>query len=84
VVSLRLIFGVFVTNSEQLRAYFGFSDEEGRMKVSRFAFPHKEKTTVKRALLAVAAALLFLSTFVVPTIAHADGGFGNPIGNGKP
>jgi len=28
---------------------------------------------VKRSLLAVAAALLFLSTFVVPTIAHADG-----------
>jgi hypothetical protein len=28
---------------------------------------------VKRALLAIAAALLFLNTFVVPTIAHADG-----------
>jgi len=32
---------------------------------------------VKRALLAIAAAMLFLSTFAVPTIAHADG---NPGG----
>jgi hypothetical protein len=30
--------------------------------------------TVKRALLVVAAALLFLSTLVVPQIANADGG----------
>jgi hypothetical protein len=28
---------------------------------------------VKRALLAIAAALLFVNTFVMPTIAHADG-----------
>jgi hypothetical protein len=40
--------------------------------------------TVKRALLAVATALLFLNTFVVPTVAHADGGYGNPVGSGKP
>lgn len=32
---------------------------------------------MKRALLTIAAALLFLSTFVVPTIAHADG---EPVG----
>jgi hypothetical protein len=31
---------------------------------------------VKRALLVVAAALMFLSTLAVPTIAHADGGVG--------
>jgi hypothetical protein len=29
---------------------------------------------VKRALLVVAAALMFLNTLVVPTMAHADGG----------
>jgi hypothetical protein len=29
---------------------------------------------VKRALLVVAAAVLFLNTLVIPTIAHADGG----------
>jgi hypothetical protein len=29
---------------------------------------------MKRTLLAVAAAVLFLSTLVVPTVAHADGG----------
>jgi hypothetical protein len=28
---------------------------------------------MKRVLLAVAATLLFLNTFVVPTVAHADG-----------
>jgi len=31
---------------------------------------------VKRALLVVAAAAMFLSTLAVPTIAHADGGAG--------
>jgi hypothetical protein len=55
------------------------------MKVSRFDFPNKEKTTVKRMLLVVAAALMFLSTVAVPTVAHADGGFGNVgSGGGKP
>jgi hypothetical protein len=55
------------------------------MKLSRFAFPNKEKTTVKRALLVVAAALIFVNTLVVPTIAHADGGVGNVgSGGGKP
>jgi hypothetical protein len=44
------------------------------MKVSRSLFQNKEKTTVKKALLVVAAALLFLNTLVVPTVAHADGG----------
>lgn len=29
---------------------------------------------MKRALLVVAAALMFLNTLVVPTVAHADGG----------
>jgi hypothetical protein len=32
---------------------------------------------VKKALLVFAAAVLFLSTVVVPTVAHADGG---PLG----
>jgi hypothetical protein len=40
-----------------------------------FAAP-KEKTTVKRMLLILAAAVLFLNTLVIPTVAHADGGSG--------
>ena len=43
------------------------------MKVSRFAFSNKEKTTVKRMLMIVAVAVMFLNTLVVPTVAHADG-----------
>ena len=31
---------------------------------------------MKRTLLAVAIALMFLNTLVVPTVAHADGGGG--------
>jgi hypothetical protein len=31
---------------------------------------------VKRTLLVVAAALMFLNTLVIPTVAHADGGAG--------
>jgi hypothetical protein len=51
------------------------------MKISRLAFPNKEKTTVKRSLLLAAAALMFLSTLVIPTVAHADGqGGGNCSG----
>jgi hypothetical protein len=42
------------------------------MKISRFDFSNKEKITVKRLLLVVAAALMFLNTLVVPTVAHAD------------
>jgi hypothetical protein len=29
---------------------------------------------VKRALMVLAAAVLFLNTLVIPTVAHADGG----------
>jgi hypothetical protein len=52
------------------------------MKISRLAFPNKEKTTVKRSLLLAAAARMFLSTLVIPTVAHADGqgGGGNCSG----
>jgi len=32
---------------------------------------------VKRMLLVVAAALIFLNTLAIPTVAHADGGSGN-------
>jgi hypothetical protein len=32
---------------------------------------------VKRALLVVAAAVLFISTLAVPTVVHADGGTSN-------
>jgi len=53
------------------------------MKVSRLVLPNKEKTTVKRTLLVVAAALMFLNTVVVPTVARADGGIGNVGGGGS-
>jgi hypothetical protein len=53
------------------------------MKISRFAFSNKEKNTVKRALLAIAAAILFINTFIVPTVAHADG-IPSCSGNCKP
>jgi hypothetical protein len=46
------------------------------MKVSRSHFQNKEKITVKRTLLVVAAALMFLNTLAIPTLAHADGGAG--------
>jgi hypothetical protein len=37
---------------------------------------------VKHALLIVAAAVLFLNTLVIPTVAHADGGgVGGGCGN---
>jgi hypothetical protein len=44
---------------------------------------------VKRALLVVAAAVLFVSTLAVPTVVHADGGSGGgncdgSTGNCKP
>lgn len=40
---------------------------------------------MKRILLIVAAALMFLNTVVVPTVARADGGAGNVgSGGGKP
>jgi hypothetical protein len=44
------------------------------MKVSRLKLSNKEKITMKRMLLAVAAAVMFLSTLAVPIVAHADGG----------
>ncbi len=37
---------------------------------------------MKRTLLAVAVALMFLNTLVVPTAAHADGGGGSTSCNG--
>jgi hypothetical protein len=50
------------------------------LKVSRFDFPNKEKTTVKRILLVLAAAVMFLNTLVVPTVARADGPTGTSCG----
>lgn len=37
---------------------------------------------MRRTLLLVAAAAMFLSTLVIPTIAHADGGAGTTSCNG--
>jgi hypothetical protein len=54
------------------------------MKVSRFAFSNKEKTTVKRMLMVVAVAVMFLNTLVVPTIARADGPAGGCQAGCKP
>ncbi len=53
------------------------------MKVSRFKFPNKEKPKVKRILLVLGTAVLFLNTFVAPTIAMADGGAGGTSCNGS-
>jgi hypothetical protein len=57
-----------------------FTHHLARMKVSRSNFCNKEKTIMKRALLVLGAAVLFLNTFVVPTIAHADGVGGTSCG----
>jgi hypothetical protein len=46
------------------------------MKVSRFDFQKQGENTMKRTLLILAAAVLFLNTLVIPTVAHADGGAG--------
>ena len=35
---------------------------------------HKENPPVKRALLIIGAALLFVNSLVIPTVVHADGG----------
>jgi len=47
------------------------------MTVSRNNFPTQGENTVKRILLALAVALMFLNTLVIPTVAHADGGGGS-------
>jgi hypothetical protein len=38
---------------------------------------------VKRMLLVLGAAVLFLNTLVIPTVAHADGGAGGTNCDGK-
>ena len=43
------------------------------MRVSPRKSPYKEKTTVKKVLLALAAAVILLNTLVVPNVARADG-----------
>jgi hypothetical protein len=42
------------------------------MKISRSSFSNKEKNTVKRILLILGAAVLFVNAFAIPTIANAD------------
>jgi hypothetical protein len=54
------------------------------MKISRFAFPKQGENTVKRTLLILVAALMVLNTFVIPTVAHADGPGGGCEGGCKP
>jgi len=50
------------------------------MKVSRSSFSNKEKNTVKRILLILGAAVLFVNTLVIPTIANAEGVGGTSCG----
>ncbi len=52
------------------------------MKLSRSNSPHKEKTTVKRLLLVLGTAVLFLNTLVIPTALLADGGGSSGTGCG--
>ena len=47
------------------------------MKLSPFNSIHKEKTIMKRMLLVLGAAVLFLNTLVIPTALRADGGTGS-------
>ena len=50
------------------------------MKVSRSNFCNKEKTLMKRMLLVLAAAVLFVNTVVIPTVAYADAPSGTSCG----
>ena len=52
------------------------------MRVSRPLLHHKEKTIVKRILLVIASAVLFINTFVAPTLVKADGVGGTSCGGG--
>ena len=47
------------------------------MTLSRSNSQSKGEKTVKRMLFAIAVAVLFLNSFVVPTVAHADVGGGS-------
>ncbi len=49
-----------------------FTAHGALMKISRSSFTNKEKNTVNRILLILGAAVLFVNTFVIPTIANAD------------
>jgi hypothetical protein len=50
------------------------------MKLSRSNSQSKGENTMKRMLLVLAAAVLFLNTLVVPTVVHADGVGGTNCG----
>jgi len=52
------------------------------MKISRSSFSNKEKNTVKRMMLILAAAVLFLNTVAIPTIANAEGPGGTSCSGG--
>jgi hypothetical protein len=56
---------------------------EGASITVRFLSP-KEKTTVKRMLLVLSAAVLALSSLAVPTAVRADGGNGGGSQNCPP
>jgi hypothetical protein len=52
------------------------------MRISRGISPHKEKTIVKRILLIIATAVLFINTFVAPVTVRAEGVGGTSCGGG--
>ena len=60
--------------------YKSFVSCEASMKVSRFKLLNKEKEDMKRTLLVLAAAVLFLNTLVIPTVARADNPGGTSCG----
>jgi hypothetical protein len=57
-----------------------FTAQRALMKVSRSSFSNKEKNTVKRILLILGAAVLFLNTMIIPTVARAEGPGGTSCG----
>jgi hypothetical protein len=66
-----------VTNSEQgIRPNVLFPPAFRHENITLRFSQQGEKTTMKRTLLAVFAALLFLNTLAMPIAAHADGGSG--------
>jgi hypothetical protein len=52
------------------------------MKRSRSYSHYNKEITVKRVLLTLGAAVLFLTTLVTPTLVKADGGSGTSTGCG--
>jgi hypothetical protein len=61
-----------VTNSERAYLQSRVAPAFPGVRVSPSNSQFKEKTTMKRTLLAIAAAVILLNTLVVPNVARAD------------